>query len=95
MRGHTQSILTLDILLEGKYIVTYGIQGEICVWDAGTHTMLDGTHSCFFFFLNDFFLSICFLSQPVDLFFSLFFLTHLFHHSFSSHPPFSLTPTTI
>ena len=48
MRGHTQSILTLDILLEGKYIVTYGIQGEICVWDASTYTMLDGTYMFIF-----------------------------------------------
>lgn len=50
MRGHTQSILTLDILLEGKYIVTYGIHGEICVWDASTYAMLDGTYFNIAFF---------------------------------------------
>ena len=94
MKGHIESIITLDIMLEGKYIVTYGIQGEICVWDASTYELLDGTYfdlvlsfhfSSFFLLLLQFclqdFVSICFA------FFFLFWRLSLLYSS-STHCTF-------
>ena len=42
LSGTTQSILTLDILSDGKYLVTYGIEGEIVVWSTSTYAIIDG-----------------------------------------------------
>ena len=42
--GHTESIINLDILMDGQYLVTYGVKGEVIVWDTATGLMLEGTY---------------------------------------------------
>ena len=43
LHGHTQSILSIDIAMDGEYIVTYGIHGEVLVWRSSTYALLEGT----------------------------------------------------
>ena len=47
LHGHTQSVLALDIALDGEYIVTYGIHGEVLVWRSSTYVLLEGNNTAF------------------------------------------------
>ena len=45
LHGHTESILSMDLAMAGMYIVTYGVNGEILVWQSSTNTMLEGKYN--------------------------------------------------
>lgn len=41
LNGHTESISSLDIIMDGKYLISYGVISEVILWHTNKYEMVD------------------------------------------------------